>query len=166
MIQYPQLVEENIVENVLSLMFPPTISSPQTTMTSVFTYIKRVYVPKFSKESISYSTYSRKDEFWTQVILLGAFCIFVAFLSFHIWTLTYCGQNYRATVCYTLFYSWGAYAVAIGVVGFFAMLLHYAYVNDPLRHEFESADSSSDDESDSDIKTEADASFVHADDLN
>ena len=135
-------------------------------MPSEFTYIRRVYVPKFSKDSVSYSTYSRKDEFWTQVRMLGAFAIFVAFLSFHIWTLFYCGQNYRANVCYTLFFSWGAYSVAIGVAGFFAMMLHYAYVKDPLRNEFESSDSSSDD-SESEVKTEADvSSVVHADDLN
>ena len=43
------------------------------------------------------------------------------------------------------------------------MLLHYAYVKDPLRSEFESTDSSSDD-SDSEVKSEADSSVVHADD--
>jgi len=135
-------------------------------MTSVFTYIRRVYVPKFSKNSVSYSTYSRKDEFWTQLRMLGAFAVFVAFLSFHVWTLFYCGKNYRANVCYTLFFSWGAYSIAIGVAGFFAMMLHYAYIRDPIPHEFDSSSESSGDD-EADIKTEADASsVVHADGFN
>ena len=134
---------------------------------SLFTYIRRVYVPDFSKTSVSYSTYSRKDQFWMQMKMLGAFALFVAFLSFHIWTLVHCNQNYRATVCYTLFYSWGAYAILIGLAGFFAMLLHYAYVRDPLGLEFESTDSgTSEDDSDFEEKTDADSSIVHADDLN
>lgn len=123
-------------------------------------------MPKFSKESVSYSTYNRKDELSTQLRMWGAFGVFIAFLSFHIWTLIHCRNNYRAGVCYTLFFSWGAYAVAIGLVGFFAMLLHYAYVKDPLKTEFDSSSDSSSDDSDTEIKTDADSSIVHADDFN
>ena len=134
-------------------------------MASAFTYIRRVYLPKFSKDAVSYSTYSRRDEYWNQIRMWASFAVFIAFLSFHIWTILHCRENYRASVCYTLFFSWGAYAVAIGLAGFFAILLHYAYVEDPLKTEFEStSDSSSDD--DTQIKSEADSSIVHADEFN
>ena len=46
------------------------------------------------------------------------------------------------------------------------MMLHYAYIRDPVRHEFDSSSESSGDD-EADIKTEADASsVVHADGFN
>jgi hypothetical protein len=75
------------------------------------------------------------------VFLWAAISVFIGALTYHTVILTKCRTNFRADICFSLFYSWGVYAIALAVAMTVGILLHYAYV-DP--HKVEDDDSSGD----------------------
>jgi len=134
-------------------------------MPDFLTYLYRVYIPKFSKDRKSYSTYPKNEEFWTQVTLWSAFFVFLGILAYHVTILSKCNSQYRADICVTLFYSWGFYSIALAVVLTMGMLLHYAYV-DPENQTTPDADTSDEDEIESPSSAKVHAADDESEDIN
>ena len=108
-------------------------------MTSFFTYVNRVFIPRFSKSSESFSSYGKSGErkyqvyFWVFVVLtLGSF-------GFHLSALVKCASIPRATVCFMNMYTWALYMFFAGMAVFQGMILHYGYT-DPKAEEFHDID--------------------------
>ena len=98
-------------------------------------YWYRVYVPKFSKDRDSFSSYDLKSELHLQLTFWGSALLGFATLAFHVSTLWHCSFNApRDTVCYLTLYTWGLYGCLLGLAGLVGIVLHYGYA-DPEKQE-------------------------------
>jgi hypothetical protein len=98
-------------------------------MTGFFTYFERVFVPRFSKSSQSFSSYGKSAERRFQTFFWLLTLTALGCLVFHISALGRCLKEPRANICFVNFYTWGVYMVFAAFATLMAMLLHYGYVD-------------------------------------
>lgn len=95
-------------------------------------YFYRVYVPKFSKSSESFSSYDKSTELRLQSYFVASILIGLVCLTVHIYALVICATKLRHSICFTNLYTWAGYMVTFGFALFVGMILHYGYIDPEL----------------------------------